>query len=556
MRARIRALLPAGRRAPQRGAPRGNGDGPDENVGAAVADVAAASTELSLLAHRITSATTSQQEMLASIRDAAADLSAAAAVTASSAAESAELAGAARARAADGGALIRQLIEDLEQSVASALQSGEMIAELAARVGDVGAIAGTIDQVAARTKLLALNATIEAARAGEHGRGFAVVAQEVQNLAERAADAAADISVIVDDIAVASARTSSNDAASRAIADRMRQGLSNAQAAGDSFDGIVREVDALSSRIDEVAAKSAEQAVAADRVFGSTSVVAVAAQATAASAHVLGSTSERIERISDLIATAAVVDVGQPAAAAALLTISAALRPVFDVPRDHAGRLLALIELSRAAAGEIRVADLAALDAPMRANLRRFRQTVGGATVTLAPGALADRRLWMHWWVTDGPGERQLDVDLDPASPEFYDYTKADWYTTPAERLAVWLSDPYFDEGGADAHIVTISVPAVLEGSLAAVTTADLDLAQLGRLCTPGLRSLGRPAALVTHTGVVVASTATTLLAGRRLPEDVASWAALDVVRPWTRGPREGSGIACTATLDWALLIL
>ena len=75
-----------------------------------------------------------------------------------------------------------------------------MIAELAGRVSDVGTIAVSIDQVAARTKLLSLNATIEAARAGEHGRGFAVVAQEVQSLAEQAASAAARISGIVEDM--------------------------------------------------------------------------------------------------------------------------------------------------------------------------------------------------------------------------------------------------------------------------------------------------------------------------------------------------------------------
>lgn len=46
-------------------------------------------------------------------------------------------------------------------------------------------------KIVKQTKLLAVNAIIEAARAGESGKGFAVVANEVQRLADSAADIAA-----------------------------------------------------------------------------------------------------------------------------------------------------------------------------------------------------------------------------------------------------------------------------------------------------------------------------------------------------------------------------
>ena len=77
---------------------------------------------------------------------------------------------------------------------------GEVVRGMAAITSNsqqIGNILTVIGEIANQTNLLSLNAAIEAAKAGENGKGFAVVAEEVRKLAERCAQAAKEITLLI-----------------------------------------------------------------------------------------------------------------------------------------------------------------------------------------------------------------------------------------------------------------------------------------------------------------------------------------------------------------------
>ena len=82
-----------------------------------------------------------------------------------------------------GGQQTEHIVQTMEAITASSKRMSEII--------------GVIDGIAFQTNILALNAAVEAARAGEQGRGFAVVASEVRGLAQRSAQAAKEIKVLI-----------------------------------------------------------------------------------------------------------------------------------------------------------------------------------------------------------------------------------------------------------------------------------------------------------------------------------------------------------------------
>jgi len=172
--------------------------------------------------------------------------------------------------------------------------SGEVVTKAVAAMGrieaaasEIGKIISVIDEIAFQTNLLALNAGVEAARAGDAGRGFAVVAQEVRALAQRSAEAAKEIKVLIS-----------------ASSEQVGTGVKLVGEAGRSLSQIVAQVAEITGVIGEIAAAAQEQALGLDQVnlaFSQMDQVtqqnaAMVEQSTAAS-HALAQESRELSRL-------------------------------------------------------------------------------------------------------------------------------------------------------------------------------------------------------------------------------------------------------------------
>jgi methyl-accepting chemotaxis protein len=201
--------------------------------------------------------------------------------TADSARTANQLASSAAQAAQRGGAVVAQVVQNMDQISSQSRKIAEII--------------GTIDGIAFQTNILALNAAVEAARAGEQGRGFAVVAGEVRNLAQRSANAAREIKSLIG-----------------ASVDSVESGSRLVQDAGTTMSEIVSSVQRVSDIIGEITAAASEQSSELGQVNTAITQLEQMTQQNAAlveeSAAAAESLREQAGRLSELVAAFRTVD--------------------------------------------------------------------------------------------------------------------------------------------------------------------------------------------------------------------------------------------------------
>jgi methyl-accepting chemotaxis protein len=254
-----------------------------EEAGRAVGEIASAVSDVAQGAER-------QVRSVEQAKEATEEVGEATRTSAQSDEETAVAAAEARQVAAEGEQAVAMATDAMRQVREGSAAVSSAVQGLGAKSEQIGGIVETITGIAGQTNLLALNAAIEAARAGEQGRGFAVVAEEVRKLAEESQEAAATIATLVEEI---QAETAQAVAVVEETAERTAEGAETVEQARDAFGRIGSSVEDMTSRVDAIAAAVSQIASGAEKVQQDMNeVAAVAEQSSASSEQVSASTQE------------------------------------------------------------------------------------------------------------------------------------------------------------------------------------------------------------------------------------------------------------------------
>ena len=184
--------------------------------------------------------------------------------------------------AGNGAEVVERTVAVMGQIAAKVQESARTVESLGERSDQIGAIIGTIEDIADQTNLLALNAAIEAARAGEQGRGFAVVADEVRALAERTTRATKEIGEMIKAI---QKETKGAVIAMEQGVQQVEAGTVEAAKSGQALQDILQQINDVAMQVNQIATAAEEQTATTGEISSNMMQITEVVQQTSQGAH-------------------------------------------------------------------------------------------------------------------------------------------------------------------------------------------------------------------------------------------------------------------------------
>ena len=159
----------------------------------------------------------------------------------------------------------------------------------------------------------------------------------------------------------------------------------------------------------------------------------------------------------------------------------------------------------RRARGRLREEDLSPVATMVRTTLSKQPLFAGFGFVAEAD-VVDDGSEFMLWWQVRGSGASRLRLNLDPSSPDRYDYQSMPWFTSARDEHRRVAHGPYVDYSGSELFTLTVTAPVLDGDDFLGVTGADLNFLELERQLVRVLRRAGADACVVNDEGRVIAT--------------------------------------------------
>lgn len=244
--------------------------------------VSSSADQLNSTAEQIATAAEEVASQSATVATASEEMSATSNDIASNCSRASEVANRASDTAKGGATIVHETLSGMERIAERVKEAANTVASLGARSDQIGAIVGTIEDIADQTNLLALNAAIEAARAGEQGRGFAVVADEVRALAERTTKATKEIGEMIK--VIQQETTGAVSSMENGVAE-VERGMKSSRKSGTALEEIVDAINEVTMQVHQIATAAEEQTAVTGEISSNIHQITDVVHETARGAH-------------------------------------------------------------------------------------------------------------------------------------------------------------------------------------------------------------------------------------------------------------------------------
>ncbi len=204
----------------------------------------------------------------------------------------------------------------------------------------------------------------------------------------------------------------------------------------------------------------------------------------------------------------------------------------FDRLRVLSEEMVAALNLD--ARGNIEISD--SVRRRLKALAVRFLAedaAIDGCGLIFAHTALGTENGHLEWWVREDETRfARYSFGVVPGADRYYDYEHLEWFVRAFDEGAPALAGPYIDYLGVEAYVLTLTVPAELDGRRVGAVGNDIQLRDLENELLPMLLDCPVEAALVSRHGNVMFGNTSRFLPGDWIPETIEGYARASASAP------------------------